>query len=48
VGVEKLFQSVSTMKFVRNLLNVRSPQTLEFTQITALVPFSAATPDCNS
>jgi hypothetical protein len=26
-------------------LNFRLPQTLKFTQITALVPFSTATPD---
>jgi hypothetical protein len=29
---------------VRKLLNVRWPQTLKFTEITALVPFSTATP----
>jgi len=34
------FQGISITKFVRKLLNVRSPQTLEFAEITALVPFS--------
>ena len=33
------FQGISITKFVRKLLNVRS-QTLEFAEITALVPFS--------
>jgi hypothetical protein len=39
------FQGISTTKFLRKLLNVRLPQTLKFTEITALVPFSTATPD---
>src|SRR5438034_537775 len=39
------FQGISITKFVRKLLNVRSPQTLEFAEITALVPFSTPTPD---
>ena len=34
----------STATLVRKLLNVRSPEKLEFTEITALVPFSTATP----
>jgi len=38
----------STTKFVRKLLNVRSPYTLEFAEITALVPFSTATPGYNN
>jgi hypothetical protein len=33
------FQGISTTKFARKLLNVRSPQTLDFAEITALVPF---------
>src|SRR5437667_7852272 len=37
------FQGISITKFVRKLLNVRSPQTLEFAEITALVPFSTPT-----
>jgi hypothetical protein len=39
------FQAISTAKFVCNLLNVRLPSTLKFTEITALVPFSTATGD---
>jgi hypothetical protein len=39
------FQGISTTKFVCKLLNVRLPQTLKFAEITALVPFSTATPD---
>jgi hypothetical protein len=35
-------------KFVRKLLNVRSPQALKIVEITALVPFSTATPVCDS
>jgi hypothetical protein len=31
-------------KVVRNSLNFRWPQTLKFAEITALVPFSTATP----
>jgi hypothetical protein len=42
------FRGVSTTKFVRELLNVRSPKTLEFAEITALVPFSTATPVYNN
>jgi hypothetical protein len=38
------FQGISPAKFVRKLLNVRSPWTLKFIEITALVPFSTATP----
>jgi hypothetical protein len=37
------FQGIPTSKFVRKLLNVRSPWTLKFVEITALVPFSTAT-----
>jgi hypothetical protein len=37
------FQGISPTKFVRKLLNVRSPWALKFTEITALVPFSTAT-----
>jgi hypothetical protein len=37
------FRGISTAKFVRELLNVRRPQTLKSTEITALVPFSTAT-----
>jgi hypothetical protein len=37
------FRGVSATKFVRKLLNVRSPKTLEFVEITALVPFSTPT-----
>jgi hypothetical protein len=37
------FHGISTIKFVCKLLNVRWPQTLKFTEITALVPFSTAT-----
>jgi hypothetical protein len=39
-------QGISPTKFVRKLLNVRSPEALKFTEITALVPFSTATGDC--
>jgi|SRR5208282_1162564 hypothetical protein len=39
------FQGISTTKFVRKLLRIRSPKTLKFTKITALVPFSTPTPD---
>src|SRR5437879_2882841 len=42
------FQGISITKFVRKLLNVRSPQTLEFAEITALVPFSTPTRYFNS
>jgi hypothetical protein len=34
------FLAFSITKFARKLLNVRSPQALKFTEITALVPFS--------
>jgi hypothetical protein len=37
-------KGISAMKVVRKLLNVRSLSTLKFTEITALVPFSTATP----
>jgi hypothetical protein len=37
------FQGISATKFVPKLLNVRSQKTLEFAEITALVPFSTAT-----
>jgi len=37
------FQGISPTKFIRKLLNVRSPWALKFTEITALVPFSTAT-----
>jgi len=39
------FRGISRTKFARKLLNLRLPQALEFTQITALVPFSTATGD---
>ena len=39
------FRGISRTKFARKLLNLRLPQALKFTQITALVPFSTATPD---
>jgi len=42
------FRGISPTKFARKLLNVRSPQTLKSTEITALVPFSTATPDFNN
>jgi hypothetical protein len=38
------FRGISRTKFTRKLLNLRLPQALEFTRITALVPFSTATP----
>jgi len=38
------FLAFSITKFARKLLNVRSPQALKFTEITALVPFSTPTP----
>jgi hypothetical protein len=44
VAVEKLFLGISRMKFVCKL-NVRSPWTAKFGEITALVPFSTATGD---
>jgi len=37
------FRGISRTKFARKLLNLRLPQALKFTQITALVPFSTAT-----
>jgi hypothetical protein len=39
------FQGISPAKFVRKLLNVRSPQARKFAEITGLVPFSTPTPD---
>jgi hypothetical protein len=42
------FRGISRTKFARKLLNLRLPQALKFTQITALVPFSTATPDFNN
>jgi len=39
------FPSFQQSKFVRRLLNVRSPKAQKFAEITALVPFSTATPD---
>ena len=33
------FQGILITRFVRKLLNVRSPQTLKFAEITGLVPF---------
>jgi hypothetical protein len=45
LGVEKLFSRISRTKFARKLLNLRRPQALKFSEITALVPFSTATPD---
>jgi hypothetical protein len=42
------FQGFLTTNFVRKLLNVRSPQTPKFNEITALVPFSTATPGYDS
>jgi hypothetical protein len=38
------FRGISRTKFARKLLNLRLPQALKFTEITALVPFSTATP----
>src|SRR5438445_13797616 len=42
-GRKTLFWHFSITKFARKLLNVRSPQALKFTEITALVPFSTPT-----
>jgi len=39
------FQGISAAKLVRKLLIVRSPWTLKFTEITALIPFSTPTGD---
>ena len=39
------FRGISPAEFARKLLNVRSPETLKFTEISALVPFSTATGD---
>jgi len=39
------FRGTFTRNFVCELLNVRSPTTLRFSKITALVPFSTATLD---
>ncbi len=45
MGVEKLlFRVFQPPKFVRKLLNVRSPQALKIVEITAFVPFATATP----
>jgi hypothetical protein len=41
--LKKSFQGISPAKFVRKLLNVRSPQAREFAEITGLVPFSTPT-----
>jgi len=43
--LKNFFREISPTKFVRKLLNVRSPQALKFAEITALVPFSTPTPD---
>jgi len=45
-GRQTLFWHFSITKFARKLLNVRSPQALKFTEITALVPFSTPTGVC--
>ena len=42
------FQGISTPKSARKLLNVRSSSALEFTESTALVPFSTPTPVCDN
>jgi hypothetical protein len=39
------FLAFSIKKFAHKLLNIRSPQALKFTEITALVPFSTPTHD---
>jgi hypothetical protein len=39
------FQGISPAKFVRKLLNVRSPKARKFAEITGLVPFSTPTGD---
>jgi len=46
--LKKSFQGFLTTNFVRKLLNVRSPQTPKFNEITALVPFSTPTGDVTS
>jgi hypothetical protein len=38
-------RGISRTKFAHKLLNLRLPQALKVTQITALVPFSTATGD---
>jgi hypothetical protein len=38
------FRGISRTKFARKSLNLRLPLALKFTEITALVPFSTATP----
>jgi hypothetical protein len=43
VAVEKLFSGNFDNEIFRKLLNVRSPQMLEFAEVTALVPFSTPT-----
>jgi len=42
------FQGTFNKEVVRKLLNIRLPQALELAEITALVPFSTATPVCNN
>jgi hypothetical protein len=42
------FQGISPAKFVRKLLNVRSPQVQKFAEITGLAPFSTATAFINN
>jgi hypothetical protein len=39
------FQGISPVKFLRNLLNISSPQAWKFAEITGLVPFLTATGD---
>jgi hypothetical protein len=39
------FQGISPVKFVRKLLNIRSPQAWKIAEFTGLVPFSTATRD---
>jgi len=46
--LKKSFHGISLVKFVRRLLNLRSPQALKFTEITHLARFSTATPVNNS
>jgi len=42
------FRGISRTKFARKSLNLRLPWALKFTEITALVPFSTATPAINN
>jgi hypothetical protein len=44
VPVEKLFLNCSARNFLCKLLDIRSPKTPKFMEITALVPFSTDTP----